>query len=90
MLYGGHHVVKPPLCYNMTRGQKAGSKSSTDNTETTMRRRKSAPRAAIRARLQSSANNGLDIVIEPGLGRFPANDVDVVLRQLLKVREIVC
>jgi hypothetical protein len=82
-------LPKNTVCYNRTRGQKAGSKPSPNDTETTMRRRKSAPRAAIRARLQSSPNNGLDIVIEPGLGRFPANEVDVVLRQLLKVREVV-
>ena len=81
-------MPKTPVCYNSVRGRKANPKQSPQSKETTMRR-KSAPRAAIRARLQSSPNGGLDIVVEPGLGRFPANDVDVVLRQLLKVREVV-
>ena len=82
-------MPKTPVCYNRVRGRKANPNNPPQSKETTMRRRKSAPRAAIRARLQSSPNGGLDIVVEPGLGRFPANDVDVVLRQLLKVREMV-
>ena len=53
-----------------------------------MRRRKSAP--PVRARLQSAPDNRLDIVIEPGIGRFPVSDIDVVLRALLKMRELVC
>jgi hypothetical protein len=51
--------------------------------------RKTARSNTIRARLQSDRSNRLDVVIEPGIGRFSCEKIDVVLRELLKVREII-
>jgi hypothetical protein len=54
-----------------------------------MRRR--PRREPVRARLQSRDEPGrLDVIVEPGLAQFSVEQIDVVLRELLKVREIVC
>jgi hypothetical protein len=56
--------------------------------------RTSAPAPAIRARLQQhdqpdrDGRFPLNVVIE-GVGEFPANRIDTVLRELAKVREII-
>jgi hypothetical protein len=54
-----------------------------------MRRR--PRREPIRARLQSRDEPGrLDVIVEPGLAQFSADQLDAVLVALAKVREVIC